>query len=210
MPPLLTSDAPGLGSVFGAPQWGIFNQSGSPILTVDSVNDVEYTRDYQISDYPQEQGAFQSYNKVQQPFRAKVGFLINQSRFAFLNAVEAAVASLNLVSIITPEISYPSANLTHYGYRRTSRAGVTLILVEVWCEEIRIAGPPQLGTAQTTSNTPPPGPPQTTNGATPTQSGQVQGDPATQTTVSGGASSTGTATTITIDRYHGIELTPPT
>ncbi len=159
---LLTADSPGLGAAFGPAQWGIFGQDGSPLLTVDSVAEVEYSRDYRISDYPQEKGAFASYNKVKTPFRAKIGFYIAQSRVAFLNSIEAAVASLDLVTVATPEISYASANLTHYGYRRQVQSGVTLILVEVECEEIRIIAGAQPAAAQST------------NAATPTQSGDVQ------------------------------------
>ncbi len=170
MPPLLTADAPGIGFSAGPGQWGIFAQSGQPLLAVDSVDSIEYARDYRVSDYPQEQGAFQSYNKVQTPFLAKVGFLIAATRTDFLNAIEAACASLQLVAVVTPEISYPSANLTHYGYRRDGQSGKTMIRVDVWCEEIRFSGGSASG-----NNT------QSTNASQPTQSGNVQpAGPATQ------------------------------
>ena len=131
-----------LSSLFGAistKQWGIFSSTGSPIFTVDSVGLIEYSQDYRISDYPQEQGGFQSYNKVALPFQGKVTFLVNQSRTTFLNQLPAQLASLSLVSLVTPEITYPSANIIHQGYRRTSRNGVTLIAVDVWVEEVRTA-----------------------------------------------------------------------
>lgn len=162
---LLTADAPALASLFGTPQWGLFWSDGSTILAVDSVGDIEYARDYQLSDYPQEQGAFATYNKVQVPFQAKIGFLIQTNRRDFLNNVEAAAASLQFVTVVTPEVSYESANIIHYGYRRTSRQGVTLIRVEVWVEEVRILSGPSA------SNT------QSTNAASPTQSGGVQASP---------------------------------
>lgn len=137
----------------GAPmtgQWGIFGSDGSPILTVDSVYAIEYARDYRISDYPQEMGAFESYNKVQLPFQAKVTFSIARSRRDFLGSVETATASLGLVSVITPEVSYPSANLTHYGYRR-QKENAELILVDVWCEEVRITATSSLSDTQSTN-----------------------------------------------------------
>ena len=163
MPPaLLTADSPGLGAAFGPAQWGIFGQDGAPLLAVDSVADIEYARDYRISDYPQEKGAFASYNKVKTPYRAKMGFYISQTRAAFLNAIEAAVASLDFVTVATPEISYASANLTHYTYRRQVKSGVTLIRVEVECEEVRVLAGTQPAAAQST------------NAASPTQSGDVQ------------------------------------
>jgi hypothetical protein len=169
---LLIADSPGLIAAFGPPQWGIFDQNGSPILVVDAVADVEYARDYRISDYPQEEGAFASYNKVQVPYQAKVGFFVAQSREQFLNGIEAKLKSLDFFTVVTPEIRYPSANLTHFGYRRDVRSGVTLIKVEVWCEEVRIVN------AIVPSN------PQSTNAATPTQSGQVQPIPAGDETFS--------------------------
>ena len=139
---LAVGDAVGLLAAFGPPQWGIFGQGGEPILVTDSVYSVEYVRDYRISDYPQESlggmaSSFQSYNKVQTPYQAKVTFLVGVSRIAFLNTVEAAVASLESVTVVTPEVSYPSANLTHYTYRREAKNGVKLLRVEVWCEEVR-------------------------------------------------------------------------
>jgi len=174
---LLTADDPGLGGVFGVGRWGIFGRDGSPILAVDSVGDVDYSRDYAISDYPQEQGAFASYNKVQTPFQAKIGFYISTSRIQFLNAVEAAVQSLNLVTVVTPEIRYASANLKHYNYRRDARNGAKLIRVEIWCEQVRvIVGEPPTN-------------PQSTNAAKPSQSGQVQ--PTTTTQTAPAASNTG-------------------
>lgn len=161
---LLTADNLGPG-LLGLPQWGIFGANGQPILQADSVFSVEYARDYKISDAPQEQGAFMSYNKVQVPYTAKVGFLANQLRYNFLATVEPAVASLGFVSVVMPEFTYKNANLVHYGFRRSARAGKTLILFEVWAEEVRIVGSPQ--PAQT----------QSTNAATPTTSGQVQPTP---------------------------------
>ena len=150
-----------------APQWGIFDQNNNPVLVADSVFGVEYAHDWQISDYPQEQGAFASYNKVQVPWVAKVQYLIGDPilRAAFLKQAEVVCASLNLVSVITPDIPYMSANPIHAGYKRTGQNGVTLILVEVWCEQIRIFG------SATTSNTASP------NGATPAQNGTTQPGP---------------------------------
>jgi hypothetical protein len=165
-------DAPGVLTAPSSMQWGIYAaNSSSPLLPADSVASVEYAQDYRISDYPQEQGAFESYNKVQVPFQSKVGFLLNQEREPFLQSIGAQLASLNLVTVITPEISYPNANLTHYGYRRVARDGVTLIHVDVWCEEVRLTATTQVSSTATASQ----------NGAAPASDGTVQPD---QTTTS--------------------------
>lgn len=142
---LLTRDAEDLFGIFSPPQWGIFDSQGNPILLADSVNGIEFTRDYQISDYPQEQGGWESYNKVQMPFQAKISFLLNRTRFEFLQQIEAAAASLSLVTVITPEVTYPSANIMHYGYTRFQQQGVSLVIVDVWVEEVRLTAGVQLG-----------------------------------------------------------------
>ena len=170
---LLTADSPSIGSAFGPPRWGIYAQDGSEVLIVDSVAAVEYVRDYRISDYPQEKGAFQSYNKVQTPYHAPISFLIGPNRRNFLANVEAACASLDLYVVTTPEISYGNANIIHYSYRREWRRGTTMILVEVWCEEVRIVGQARLGSINSLA---PAGSLATksTNAATATQSGSMQ------------------------------------
>lgn len=150
LPILATLD----GAAFGPQlsQWGIFDQTGGALLIADSVFSVDYARDYKISDYPQEQGSFQSYNKVQTPYRSTVTFLVGdpENRVAFLNSIEAACASLDLFVVVTPEITYANANLTHYSYRRAVANGVTLLSIDVGVEEVRITA-----TSQTSSTTPP-------------------------------------------------------
>lgn len=162
----------GLASLGGAFQqtWGIFSTGGAPILEADSVFAVEFMQDFRISDYPQEQGAFESYNKVQVPFQAKVTFALNQDRESFLQGIFAQLYSLQLVTVVTPEISYPSANLIHCGYRRTARDGVTLILVEVWVEEVRISTTSAAGGGPATAS----GDTASQNGEDPSNDGSVQ------------------------------------
>lgn len=168
--------------MFGPPLWGIYDQDGNPIISVDSASDVEadsvaafeYARDYRISNYPQEQGAFESYNKVQVPFRAIVSFFVGAARFNFLANIEQAVASLDLYAVFTPEWSYPNANLTHYSYSRDVRQGATLLRIDVWLEEVRIA----LVSPGATTGSINQGNAQSTNAAAPASSGTVQAVPA--------------------------------
>ena len=149
-PSLLSSDSPSATAAY-PPQWGIFSQNGQPLiavadiaLSVESVAAIQYSRDYQISDYPQEQGAFASYNKVQLPSQSKITFIVSESREPFLNLIEDAVASLELVVIVTPEVQYESANLIHYSYLRDGRSGVTMLKIEVWAQEVRVTAGQQI------------------------------------------------------------------
>lgn len=137
--------------MLGQPRWGIFGQTGATVLAADAVLSVEYAHDYQVSDYPQEKGAFQSYNKVQVPYEHKVSFVVSTDRSGFLTAVEAAVGSLELYTVATPDKNYPSVNLIHVGYRRVANNGASAIVVDVWCKEIRIIGSASFSNTRSTS-----------------------------------------------------------
>ena len=184
-------------STITPPQWGIFAEDGSPALVADSVFGFEYSHEYRISDYKQEQGAFFSYNKVQEPFVCKVQYLIGDPvlRGQFFIAAEALCASLALVSVITPDIPYLSANAIRVAYRRLARNGVTLVLVEISCEEVR-----QLQTG-TLSNT------QSINGAATAQNGNVQAQPST-TPIPTTATALTTQQTTAIPTAVGTQTSP--
>lgn len=137
--------------MLGQPRWGIFGSTGAVVLAADAVLSVEYTHDYKVSDYPQEKGAFQSYNKLQVPYQHKITFAVARDRAGFLTAVETAVGSLELYTVTTPEKSYPSVNLTHVGYRRVQNNGASTFLVDVWTEEIRIIGSASFSNTRSTN-----------------------------------------------------------
>ena len=146
------------------PQWGIF-LNGFPVVLADSVISLEYKQEWTISDYPVEQGAFESYDKVQTPFHARIRFATGgseQSRQAFLDSIAAIAGTLTLFDVVTPEEVYQSVNVSHYEYNRTATSGVGLIAVDVLCIEVRVTA------TQTFSNTKAP------SGAAPVSSGNGQ------------------------------------
>ncbi|WP_186087322.1 hypothetical protein [Burkholderia gladioli] len=122
------------------PQWGIFDSRGVPVAPADTALSIEYRGDSRISGYPQEEGGFAAYNKVQVPYQARVQLVCAKSEAArqeFLAQIEAAKQSTMLFRVVTPDATYENANVIAYDYRRTSRAGVTLLVVEVFVEEVR-------------------------------------------------------------------------
>lgn len=130
-----------LPSSTAAPQWGIF-KDGSAAIVGDNVMAVEYMAEYRISDFPVEGGKFESYNKVKVPYDARVTFTKGGTvadRTAFLNSIDTAIASLDLYTVVTPEVQYANANIVRYDYRRTSQNGVQLITAEVFVQEVRVA-----------------------------------------------------------------------
>jgi len=128
--------------LFGT-KWGIVDKNGSTVIVPDSFVDFEYREERKIPNYPIEQGSFQSYNKVSLPFDCRVTVSCSgngkMSKQAFLTAVQALLNSLDLVSVVTPNITYDNCNLVHVDYRREARQGATLLLAQLWFQEVRIA-----------------------------------------------------------------------
>jgi len=111
---------------------------GEPNIVPVTASLVEfaYDQDWRIPDYPVEQGGFQSYDKVQLPFDVRVR-LASTAGQGFLSTVSAIANSLALFDVVTPDYVYTSVNCNHFDFRRTSRNGVELIVVEMWFIEIR-------------------------------------------------------------------------
>jgi hypothetical protein len=155
------------GGLFLGPRWGVFDENGLPVAPWESVIKIDYRHDNRIANFPTEEGEFRSYNKVQVPWDARISFVVGSSggaarRTQLLASLEAAVRSLALYTVVTPEAIYYRANLTHMEYARESRRGVNLMTVDVWIQEVR-------QTAESTfTNTPkePTSEPATNNGET--------------------------------------------
>lgn len=144
---LLTSDAVDLGSSNDS-VWGIF-QNGAPVVVAESVVAVDYRREFAISDYPVEQGAFESYDKVQLPRDVHMRFTAGTqaARNELLSSIDAIIATTQLVDFVTPDEVYTSLTLSHEDYSRTAQRGLGLLQVEVWGLEVV-----QTGTAATSSS----------------------------------------------------------
>ncbi len=140
-PSLVASDSVSTSAASQGARWGLFNADGSAAITADSCIAVDFRKEYRIADFPIEQGGFASYNKVATPFEPRLVFAkggTTAERSAFLAQIDAAIAALTLYNVITPDVTYPNVNVTHYTYRRTSQSGVSLLTVDVWCQEIRL------------------------------------------------------------------------
>lgn len=147
---LLLGDAIALLTGLSGPQWGLF-LNGLPVVTAESVVSFEYKQGYRISNFPVEEGLFESYNKVQQPFDVRIRFSMGgdvSDRQALLDSAADAVASLELMDAVTPEAVYESLNPVHMDYRRTAISGVGLIIVDIFCEEVRATASSSFTNAQ--------------------------------------------------------------
>jgi hypothetical protein len=175
--PLAIADAVGL-PLFGGntAQWGIF-RGGQPVVSADTILAFDYKKDLAIADYPLERGSFESYNKVQIPFDVRFVYTAGGSeanRADLLASLMAIEDDLELYEAVTPEKVYPNVNIIHIDYRRTTQNGVGLLIVSVWCQQIRQVT--ASGTASASGNV---GDAATASGADQVNSGAVQATEAT-------------------------------
>lgn len=108
------------------PTWGIFDSTGKQVVSPDSFLEFDNSNDWRVADFPLQDGQVQSYNKTVIPFTSSVklskgGSL--QDRKNLLDQVAAIAGDTKLYSILTPERSYPSVNVTRYTIRRMGNTG---------------------------------------------------------------------------------------
>lgn len=123
----------------GQPIWGVF-LNGVEVLTPDTFLSLGYKQSWSISDYPIEQGGFESYDKVNSPFDVRIRIATGGSqgdRQFLLNQVEAIANTLQLYTVVTPEKIYPNMNVSHFDYHRRATDGVGILTIELWFTEIR-------------------------------------------------------------------------
>jgi hypothetical protein len=111
----------------------------------------EFKQDFRISNYPVEEGSFESYNKVQIPYDVRLRFSTGGSvadRQAMIESVDAIIGSTDVFDAVTPEKVYQSLNPVHQDIRRTSRDGVGLLVIDIFCEQVRITATPQFTSSQ--------------------------------------------------------------
>ena len=125
-----------------AQKWGIFDEAGNEAIVPDSFIGLEYSNSANIPTHPQEEGSFESYNKVQNPkictvMVAKGG--TKKELADFITTLETLQASLDLYTIVTPNKSYTRANIDRCDYRRTTDNGAGMIVATLHATEIRAA-----------------------------------------------------------------------
>jgi hypothetical protein len=128
-------------------KWGIFyslpgEKIGTQAIKPDSFLDLDYSNDANIPTFPQEQGAFASYNKVQSPRSYTISMSKGGSKKEmtdFLTELEKLQATLELFTIVTPNRSYPRTNITKVEYKRSSYNGAGMIVATLHFTEIRQA-----------------------------------------------------------------------
>lgn len=150
---------------------GIYDKSGVNVLQPDNIAAIGYSGEYRISDYPLEQGQFETYNKVALPFQSRVALTKGgtlSERQGFLSRIEEIRGNLTLYNVVTPERVYMDVNIERVTLDRTASNGAGLLNVELVLREIRQT----TAVAFTSSQTP--------SGADVVNNGSVQTKPSNQ------------------------------
>ena len=113
--------------------WGVYDLAGQPVFDIDTCVDFKFGDSAKVSDFPVEQGAFASFNKVVHPYQPKVKLAVSgQPRVsALLSALYAAVRSTTIYNVFTPEIGYLGVTLEKYDYTRSGPKGRGMVTVEL-------------------------------------------------------------------------------
>jgi len=174
-------------------RWGIYTtatgallgQLGAPSKPATlSTNKMDYTKETRVSDYPIENGGFASYNKVQLPGQPKITMVLDgtvDDRTAYLTAIDAAIASTEVYSVVTPEFTYSKCTLEKYAYGRSAEKGANLLVVEISLKEIRTVSASYTNNSSTPASAAAPALPNANspNALPQSVSGLIQGAPAT-------------------------------
>lgn len=123
----------------GEPAWGLY-RDGTPALAFETFVSIDYREEYAISDYPLEDGGFESFNKVQVPYNVRVRFSSGGTmadRTGLLASAKQISGDLNLYTVVTPEAVYRSVNVQRVDYRRDHATSNGLIVIEMFLLEIR-------------------------------------------------------------------------
>lgn len=181
--PTLTQDAPDVAAAQLSGVWGIYDQSNNPVVIPDSFLSFEYSKDWHLPTYPQEDGSFQTYNRVEMPAEPRV--VLNQGgsesdRSLFLQEIATISGSQELYNVVTPEITYSNVSIQGQRLSRKAENGATLLSMELVLTEVRVTAVAAFST--TTVQNP--------SGAAPVNNGTVQ--PQTPTVPQAQAASGGT------------------
>lgn len=143
-------------AIKAAPLWGVFDATGTQVISPDSILDFSYRSEYRVADSPIQQGQFSSFNKVRVPYEAAVRMRVGSNlaaRIQFEADCESVNDSLGLYTIITPEKSYVNVNSIRLEIIRKETAGAFTIEAEMYFRQIQQVTPQYSSTTAAAANT---------------------------------------------------------
>lgn len=124
----------------GLPPYGISGSDNSTIIDPDSVLEFEVNSDSTINSHPVEKGGFQAFNRVQAPTRIRMLMACQgkqMPRASFLSTLDSLKEGTQIVTISSPDTTYPNMTLKEFGYKKTSERGAVTIWADTQWEEER-------------------------------------------------------------------------
>lgn len=124
------------------PTWGVFDSRGNQVLFPDTILEFDDRQEYEIPNYPIQDGGFGSYNKVIRPEEIQLRFMktgTEDERADFLADIKRMVASTLLFTVITPEVVYTDLNpIRREVARRGPKGAYQLTEVDVYFEQVNL------------------------------------------------------------------------
>lgn len=120
--------------------WGIYDDSGAIAIEVDSIISVSFDGEHDLPTYPIEGGSFETYNKVEVPFN--VGVRVTRGGddatiTKFVSTLNKLRSSLDLLTVVTPQYSHASVNVSKVSFDRSGEKGISLITADIRFQQIR-------------------------------------------------------------------------
>jgi hypothetical protein len=121
--------------------WALLDSNFDTVIAPDNYIAFDNRAEWRLLDYPVQDGAFASYNKVIVPYTLSVRMTKAGSvadRENFLSTLDAAASSFNLYTLVTPERSYTNLNIERYEVTRRGASGAYFLTeVDVFFRQIR-------------------------------------------------------------------------
>lgn len=146
-PVLMTADDPSVSQTANTGGYGLYfgvgsDNQGDLVLEPTSFISYSYSNDSRISQYPQEDGAFQQYNKVDTPFDVRIrvtksGNVATVSAFIQVAEALAKATDLNLYDMISPERTYHNCNVYRVTHDHQAHHGASMVTMDISLIEIR-------------------------------------------------------------------------
>lgn len=132
------------------PPYGITGSDNSPAISPDSVLEFEVNAGSTINSHPIELGGFQAFNRVQEPISIRMLLACQgkqMPRQTFLTTLKSLREGTQIVTISSPDGTFPNMTLKDFGYKKTSDRGAVTIWADTqWAEErstnVVVSAPP--------------------------------------------------------------------
>jgi hypothetical protein len=132
------------------PPYGITGSDNSAVISPDSVVEFETNADSNVNSHPIELGGFQAFNRVQEPISIRMLLSCQgkqMSRETFITTLKSLREGTQIVTISTPDTTYPNMTLKGFAYKKTAEHGAVTIWADTqWTEErstnVTVSAPP--------------------------------------------------------------------